>query len=404
MAEHKRYVFIDHLRGFIFALMAFDHALHAYAYRWGPFWFFRDYDRTDFFDALYLFDQSIIMPMLFFIVGMFVLPALERNGFWGYYKKRVIKLGIPFVIGVPVIVPLLSYPKFHEYTDPGPTYFEYWTSIFFSEKLQAGPFWVLYAILLYSTILILLAKIVPGLMKAVSGYVTVIRNQPLLGIGSFMILSALVYGMSDLIWGAPWWIGFGKLFYLQGARFIMNFVYFLMGAGLMASGLMDDDTLWRRWSSHILLLGGLMGAVAIGYVGYALAYFDQGAYNSDLLRHFLASGGTWQEAWPLISDIAPGVLIRTTLLGVLTCFQVLFLLAFFYRFCNQPTPWWQSLARNAYGIFLFHEAMVVWLQFALVDFSFSPYLKMLIVFSLGFSGAWALTAQVRKIPGVNAVL
>ena len=118
----KRYVFIDHLRGFIFALMAFDHALHAYASRWAPFWFFRDFDRRDIFDALYLFDQSIIMPMLFFIFGMFVLPALERNGLAGYCKKRLIKLAIPFVIGVLCIVPLLTYPKFHEYVDPNPGY------------------------------------------------------------------------------------------------------------------------------------------------------------------------------------------------------------------------------------------------------------------------------------------
>lgn len=376
--SYKRYIFIDHLRGFVFALMAFDHALHAYASHWAPFWFFRDFDRTDTFDALYLFDQSIIMPMLFFIIGMFVLPSFERNGFIGYYKKRLIKLGIPFIIGVIFIVPLLTFPKFHEYVDPNPTYWEYWTQIFFSNKLQAGPFWVLYAILLYSTILILLSKIKIRVFLVAS--LKFIAQRSLIGIGVFILISAIIYGVSDLIWGAPWWIGFGKLFYLQGSRFIMNFVYFLMGAGLMASGLLDNKDLWDRFAKKVPLLGVLMVAAGITYSGFSLFYFEQ-AYSE-----------------------TPDILVRTTLLAILGVFQVLFLLAFFYRYFNEPTPLWQSLAKNGYGIFLFHEAMVVWLQFFLVSFAFSPYLKMPIVFVLGFGAAWLLNDQLRKLPGFKAVL
>lgn len=363
--------------------MAFDHSLHAYATRWAPFWFFRDFDRRDIFDALYLFDQSIIMPMLFFIIGMFVVPAFERNGLWGYYKKRLIKLAIPFIVGVPLIVPLLTFPKFHEYVDPNPTYWEYWTQIFFSERFQAGPFWVLYAILLYTTILLILDKLFK--ISAIMAHcVNFISRRPVVGISIFILISAIIYGGSDLLWGAPWWIGFGKLFYLQGARFIMNFVYFLMGAGLMASGLLDNKDLWTRFASKVPLWGVLMVGAGIAYAGYALTYFDQGAY-----------GGV---------DDASFVLPRTTLLAILGCFQVLFLLAFFYRFVNEPTPLWQSLAKNGYGIFLFHEAMVVWLQFGLLGFSISPYLKVLIVFVLGFGGAWLLNDRVRRLPGFKAVL
>jgi hypothetical protein len=384
--------------------MAFDHSLHAYAGTWAPFWFFRDFDRSPFLDALYLFDQSIIMPMLFFIFGMFVIPALQRNGFVKYYKQRLIKLGIPFLIGVPCVVPLLTYPKFHEYTDPNPSYWEYWSQIFFSDKLQAGPFWVLYAILLFTTILIIIYKVLPGVVRMMARFVQYISTHPVIGIISFMVLSAIVYGVSDLIWGAPWWIGFWKLFYLQGARFIMNFIYFMMGAGLMASGLMDNKAFWERFSSKTFIFGALMLLVGAAYSTYSMMYFQHGAYASDEVRHLLASGATYSEAWPLFSEIAPWVLTRTTLLGMLTALQVLFLLSFFYRYLNQPTPIWQSLAKNGYGIFLFHESMVVWLQFALLGFALSPYVKTLIVFVLGLGGAWILNDRLRRLPGFRAVL
>ena len=64
-----RNTYIDYLRGFMFMLMAFDHTLHAYAQNWGRFWFIQDFERSSVWDAFYLFDQSIIMPMIFFIAG-----------------------------------------------------------------------------------------------------------------------------------------------------------------------------------------------------------------------------------------------------------------------------------------------------------------------------------------------
>ena len=143
-STHNRILFIDHLRGLMFALMAVDHSLHGYAQYWGRFWFFRDQDRSIVFDALYMHNNSIIIPMLFFIFGMWVLPSLEQRGILGYFKERLIRLGIPFMIGVPLIVPLLSYPRYEYFTAPGASFFDFWPMIFFTEKLQAGPFWVLY--------------------------------------------------------------------------------------------------------------------------------------------------------------------------------------------------------------------------------------------------------------------
>jgi hypothetical protein len=51
----------------MFLLMAFDHTLHAYAQNWGRFWFIQDFERSSVWDAFYLFDQSIIMPMVFLL-------------------------------------------------------------------------------------------------------------------------------------------------------------------------------------------------------------------------------------------------------------------------------------------------------------------------------------------------
>lgn len=389
MINSNRIPFIDHLRGFMFAYMAFDHALHAYALNWGRFWFFSDLQRSPVWDAFYVFNQSIIMPMLFFIFGMFVLSSFERRGWGGYLRTRTLKLGVPFVFGITVFVPLLMYPRFVAYEDPRFSFWEFWTEIFWSEKLQAGPLWVLYAIALFSLSLILLHKLFQEFRPFLARQMLKISKRPILGLFLFWLFSAVLLGYADLRWGAPWWIGFWKIFYLQGSRFPLYILYFLAGAGLAASGLLHNETFWRRlsskwplWAGGVLLLGG-------AYIFVCIGLYDQGAFSQSV-RLALREDLPWDRIWPVFVSDAPLVLLRTSLHAALCLFQALLLLSLFYRFFNQPTPLWRSLAANGFAIFLTHEVLVVWLQYLLFETGWSSFAKFPIVFGIGFSLSWVL--------------
>lgn len=415
MQQGQRYIFIDYLRGFIFALMAIDHSLHAYAQNWGKFWFIQDHDRSEIWDAFYLFDQSIIMPMLFFITGLWVLSSLKKHGIQAYLRRRFVKLGIPFIFCIPLIVPLLTYPRYILTIDSSIGYFDYWFNIFLSgNKLQAGPLWVMYGMFLYSMILVGLNRI-PGLMKGWSTLVRHLINRPLIGFTCILLLSALILGLSDLTWGAPWWIGWG-IFYLQGARFLLYFLYFMLGAGFSQAGFLDDRFFWKRLSDRLPLWLSIMGLSALLYVGYSLMFMHEGAYN-DAIRYtfheFFSIGGTWAEipeflskqAGNLILESAPRVLIRTTLHGILCLFQILTLLAFFYRYLNKDSLIWSSLAQSCYGIFLTHEAMVIWLQYSLIGIDLPQVLKIIIISGVGLGGSWFLTRKyLLKIPILNKII
>lgn len=412
-----RETYIDHLRGFMFALMAFDHALHAYAQNWGRFWFIQDFDRSLVWDALYLFDQSIIMPMIFFMSGLYVLPSLERRGIKEYLKHRFVKLGIPFIVCIPLIVPLLSFPRHQLTVDSSMDYWTYWAKVFFFDKMQAGPLWVCYALFLFSFVLIFLNALFPFLVPVLGRWMKRVATQkPLQGLLVVMATSAFILGITDLIWGAPWWIGFWKVFYFQGARFLLYVLYFVLGAGIRASGLLEDRPFLEHFSGRWRLWLGLMLVAGLCYAGYAIRFFDGGAYNDDFRRHtlaFFAQGGSWVDFWSFMSVYgfeilkvaAPGVLIRTSLHGVLCIFQALFLLSVFYRFCTKPTYMWQSLARCCYAIFLTHEMMVIWLQYGLIGVELPIFVKIFIVFGLGFGGSWLISDRILlKIPVLQKVL
>lgn len=402
----KREIFVDHLRGFIFALMAFDHVIHAYAQNWGRFWFIQDFDRNTFWDMIYLFDQSIIMPLLFFLVGLNVLPSFKRHRLKTYTQHRLVKLGIPFLVCIPLVVPFLSFPRYQLTIDPSIDFVTFWRDIFFDQKLQAGPLWVCYAIFLYSFVLIAMDRIMPNFIPKIGQWMRdYAQKSPFILIFVIFGLSAIILGFSDIVWGAPWWIGFWKVFYLQGGRFLLYFLYLVLGASVRAAGLFEDQDFMQKFSQSWGIWLSLTVVVGLSYVGFATSYLDQGAY-SDVFRlqtkEYFNQGGSWSDFWSFMSfqgfDIlkhnAPGVLIRTSLHALLCLSQILFLISLFYRFCNGATPLWQSLARNCYAIFLTHEAMVIWLQYYFIGSDLPIFVKIVVIFGLGFGGSWLLSEKI----------
>ena len=398
-----RIAFLDHLRGFAFALMAIDHSLHGYALHWGRFWFFQDSDRSLFFDVLYMHNNSIIIPLLFFVMGTFVIPGLKNYGVKAYLKNRFIRYGIPFCIGVPFIVPLLTYPKYVTNSAPGIGFFDYWSQTFFVEKLQAGPFWVVYALLLYTLISVGSYTFFPRVFKAFSSWVQWMIRSPFKGFAFFGGVCALILGISDLLWGAPWWIGFGKLFYMQGSRFLQQGLFFFCGTAIGCLPSVKQEALWNslsRYWVHLVILTGVLGGA---YIGYSLTYFHEGAYDMTLLLHF-HRGGQWHNIWPIVMEVAPGRLIRTTLHAFFCLSQVMMFMALFHTFFKRPTPLWTSLAANGFGIFLIHETLVVFCQYWLNGVSIPMVFKFLSVAMVGLGGGWFLSNFLRKRPGFKTVI
>ena len=412
---------VDHMRGFIFLLMAVDHALHAYAANWGKYAFFRDYDRSYIFDGLYLFNQAAIMPVLFFTFGAYILPKLNAYGIKAFWKDKFVKYIIPFMIGVPLVVPLLSFPKYSEFTDPSISYGDYLQTVFFPHALQAGPYWVMYALTAFTVLLLLINKLIPKLVPTLSRFIQNAFHQPVKNIALFGLVSIVIYGLSDLRYGAPWWVGFkeilpdylyGQLFSLQGSKYLMNFVYFVMGAAFMESKVWkspDFRDVWIGFTSkrYFWLVCTLtFGAL---YVTYAHLYFHDGAYDYTMYKIIRVGGGTWDayvDAFSHLTDKAPAVLLRTTLLAILVMMQVLTLLAFFGQ--NRDTSsrsfaFWSSAAACCWGIFIIHDPIMIWLQFSLISVHVDPILKILIVSLGGILPAWLITKGLLKTPYIKRV-
>ena len=79
-------------------------------------------------------------------------------------------------------------------------------------------------------------------------------------------------------------------------------------------------------------------------------------------------------------------------------------LAIFLRFTASGSRLLDAMRPSAYGIYLLHYIFIVWLQYAIYDFSFPAVIKFAIVFAGTLSLSWGLTSMLRKIPGVARMI
>ena len=102
---------------------------------------------------------------------------------------------------------------------------------------------------------------------------------------------------------------------------------------------------------------------------------------------------------------AMGWATANALAFVLSCTAISFgFLALFARFARTRNRVWDSLTRNAYGMYLIHYAFVAWLQYALLGAALPALVKGVTVFIAAVGLTWGATAALRRIPAVGRAI
>src|SRR5262249_29460081 len=83
------------------------------------------------------------VPVVFFFSGIFVWPSLRRRGSWNFLYGRLLRIGLPFVFGVYLLMPIAYYPVYRvTAADPSwLAYWRHWTALPFWPE---GPLWFLW--------------------------------------------------------------------------------------------------------------------------------------------------------------------------------------------------------------------------------------------------------------------
>ena len=79
-------------------------------------------------------------------------------------------------------------------------------------------------------------------------------------------------------------------------------------------------------------------------------------------------------------------------------------IGFFVYTAKWPLRFFDAIQPSAYGIFLIHYIFIIWLQYAVFDPAWSPFVKFAIVFVGTLAGSWLTVILLRKIPFVGRMI
>jgi len=382
-APTDRTVAFDYLRSFGVLLVVLHHAVLAYV----TFGFLNPYDFMQTFspvvdgakwvgfDRIALLNDTFFMPLLFFVSGLFVWRSLQSKGVLRFLAARFVRLGIPFVVGLLIVIPVAYYPTVLEnglVYQVSQGFGAFWLDYVKGGFNPPGPLWFVWLLLAFD----LLAALWYGVLRTTGLKSTRTRSpildNPFLFAGVLIGLSFAAYLPMRVAFAPGAWGGPGP-FRLEVVRAFVYLLYFGMGVavgarGLARSAFRADGPYARYWWAWLLAGAGSYGVLTWIY------------------------SAAPQSAWAKYVFLIEMGLV------------VLGLTALFLRVFRKPIRILDSLSRNGYGIYLIHYLVIVWLQYAVLRTSLHVGWKFAIVFCGGVALCWAATAALRRSSWVRKVI
>jgi len=324
------------------------------------------------FDIFAAFQYVSLMPVMFFLSGIFVWPSLIRKGSWNFLRSRLWRIGLPFLLGVYLLMPLAYFPVYRVAASD-PSWFSYWKQLVALPFWPSGPLWFLWELLLFDIAAMAIFLSAPRLIEMLGRLSMAAGETPRQYFLVLLTVSAVAYLPLAFVFGTSHWSAWGP-FALQSDRFLLYLVYFFAGVGVGVKGydhglLRPDGMLSRRWyvwaGSAIASFLLWMMSMAPAVYGHSNVFIDTGAY------------------------IAVVLAVACACLG---------LAAIFLRFARRSWAIPDTLAEHAYTIYLVHYVFVVWLQYALLDIAMPAVAKGVIVFAGTLTLSWALATAIGRLP------
>jgi glucans biosynthesis protein C len=377
---------LRNLRGVLILLILAFHCFSAYIvsqparvpdfdlapYDWQAFPIV-DHQRWIGFDLFCASQFLYLMQLMFFLSGLFVWPSLRRRGWRGFLGQRIFRLGAPFILGVYLLMPVTYYPVYRvTAVDPGwSAFWSHWRALPFT---PTGPMWFLWFLIVLNIGAAVLYRLAPGTSRLLAPLFATTAAHP----GRFFTVvigaTAVAYLPLAAIY-SPWkWVEWGP-FAVQAAFAPQYMLYFVAGLAIGANGyergLLDvDGMLARRWAIWVI---GSFAAFVLWIIPTALIVKGLGASMPGL---------------SVIGDLGLVVFAAAACFGMT---------AVFLRFATARWPIIDPISENAYGIYFFHYAFALWLQFMLLDLALPAIGKGLVVLISTVVLSWAASVATNRI-------
>lgn len=378
-AAKSRNPSLDRARTFLTLVVLLHHAVIPYTY-------FGHTDPKSFFgfDMIVLATDSFFMAMFFFLSGLFAWSGIARKGALSYLKDRLLRLGLPFAICAFTLIPLAYYAiSLRQHPEIG--FAEFWWKTVTVGPWPSGPIWFLWVLLAFDVLACVLHWLWPNLLDPINRLSLYGRRKPEAFFAVMLAITAAVYVPGLMRYGPSNWLEFGP-FSVQHGRVMLYAAYFFFGAGIGV----------RYLDRGLLAPEGRMSKVSWDWMVMALVPYCLLWGLIFIKREILGNPSplpNWYEA------------LYALCFAVFSVAIMFLILAYFLRFRHSgPSMLLDPMQADAYGMFLLHYPIALWLVYWLNDVDVHAIVKATIVFVLTVACSWGLTRALRQIPGATKVL
>jgi hypothetical protein len=370
---------LDRARTFLTLVVLLHHAVIPYTYfgHTDPKFFFG-------FDMIVLATDSFFMAMFFFLSGLFAWSGIARKGALNYLADRLLRLGLPFVICAFTVIPLAYYAiSLRHHPEIG--FSEYWWNMITIGPWPSGPLWFLWVLLAFDLVACLLHRLWPNLLDPINRLSLRGRRRPAEFFVVMLAVTAAFYVPGLMYYGPSSWFEFGP-FSVQHGRVMLYATYFFFGAGI---GVAQMDR-------GLLAADGRMAKVSWDWMVLAIVPYCLLWGLIFIKREILGNPS------PLPNWYEGLYAVCFTVFSVAIMFLIL---AYFQRFKQSDSAvLLDPMQPDAYGMFLVHYPIALWLQYWLFDYDLPAIVKATVGFVLTVAFSWGLTRALRQIPGATKVL
>jgi len=367
-----RLVFMDHLRVFLTVLVVAHHAAQPYGPTGGEWPFFNP-ERAAILGPFFAVNAAFFMGLFFFISGYFLPAACDRKGVKRMLQERFRRLGIPLLFFALVVFP----PVLYLLARPPISFPAFWVQVYVKQReIEWAHLWFLMHLLVYTAIYGLWRQ---GAHRRLSSKI----QPPGHGLLFIYVLSlSVVTFLVRIEYPIDRWInllGFVPIELAHLPQYASLFV-----VGIVAY---RQNWLWQMPTRRGLVWLGIgLGGACLRY-GYSL-----GRAQFVLPELIAGDGCDWRS---LLWSGWEAMICVGLCLGLLVLFR---------QRCNVPSPWLRTLSANAYGVYLIHLLVILYIQWLVANLSLGPLAKFSLVMGMGIPICFALSALLRQLPGVKFML
>jgi Acyltransferase family len=380
-----RLQFIDNIRWALIVLVIIHHSAVTYSHVGS--WYYNESPAPGLAVTLILatfltFNQAYFMGFLFLIAGYFAPAALDRKGFRTFVRDRVIRLGIPSLLFMLVIHPVIVYWLLRDFYEPSrpPLWKAYGPFLSSGRVLSAsGPMWFAVALLFFCIAYALFRLI----SKNPDEPVTRETNASLPTHRQVIVLALCISLSTFLV----------RIFQPVGASVLnMQLCNFSQYIALFAVGIVAYRRNWLLRIPFGFGMAWLRIALIVGVPMWGVVLLSSGVFQGQPPTPILG-GVHWQSA---LNCLWESFFCMGMWLGVLILFRDKF---------NMQGKFAKFMTRNAFAAYLFHTPLLIAVTLALRTFPAAPLVKFAVAGVLAVPITFLACEFIfRRIPGLQRII